>query len=63
MIHYVGFPFLVFSRFLPCLTLGPDCESGSALLDNPFGADLRFFAGRPSLFSDAGNFLFPPVMS
>jgi hypothetical protein len=61
--HYVGFPFLPFSRFLPCLTLGRDCESGSALLDNPSGAVLRFFAGRPSLFSDGVNFLFPPVLS
>jgi hypothetical protein len=45
MIRYVGFPFLAFSRFLPCLMLGPDCEPGSALLENPSGAVLRFFAG------------------
>lgn len=63
VVHYVDFPFLPFSRLLPCLTLGRDCEPGSALLDNPSEAVLRLFSGRPSLFSDGGNFLFSPALS
>ena len=63
VVHYVGFPFLPFSRLLPCLTWGCDCKLGSVLLDNPSGAVLRLFSGRPSLFSDGGNFLFPPAFS
>ena len=45
------------------LDLGRDCELGSALENKPPGAVRRLFAGRPSLFSDRGNFLFPPALS